>query len=43
MLDDMVIHTGIPDADHVHDDVVEIEKLPVVPAWDTETVAGDTV
>ena len=43
MLDDMVIHAGIPAADHEHDDVVEIEKLPAVPAPGTERVAGVTV
>jgi hypothetical protein len=43
VLDDMVIQAGIPDGDQVHDDVVEIEKLPVVPSADTERVAGVTV
>jgi len=34
VLDDIAIHAGIPDADHVQDDVVETEKLLVVPAAD---------
>ena len=43
MLDDIVIHSGIPDADHAQAEVVEIEKLLVVPVAAAETVAGVTV
>ena len=38
MLDDIVIHSGIPDADHAQAEVVEIEKLLVVPV----TVTADS-
>jgi hypothetical protein len=43
VLDDIVIQEGIPEADQVHADDVAIEKLPVVPAADAETLAGVTV
>jgi hypothetical protein len=43
VLDDIVIQAGIPEADHVHADVVAIEKLPVVPAAAAERLAGVTV
>ena len=42
MLDDIVIHVGIPDADQVQADVVDTEKLLVVPAADAETFPGVT-
>jgi hypothetical protein len=41
--DPIVIHAGIPVADHAHPLLVEIEKLLVLLAAATDTLAGDTV
>lgn len=43
MLDDTVIHSGTPDADHVQDDVVETENVLLVPFAGAETLEGVTV
>ena len=39
----MVIQFGMPAADHVQDEVVETEKLLVVPAAGAEILEGVTV
>ena len=39
----MVIQSGMPDADHVQDDVVETENELAVPVAGAETVEGVTV
>jgi len=41
--DPIVIHAGTPVADHAHPLLVEIEKLLVLRAAATDTLAGDTV